>query len=381
MNRAIIALACALCFVAVEPARAEPSGRITLIPSGEIEPVFTWANSRCADNDVPDTPLRAVRLANGKVVGFSTNYLNRRFLGDNLNSLTRDCKIVFSGNDSDDPKDYSDRVWISSTWSEDGITIFALGHDEYQAHRHPGKCKFLTYIACWFNAIVLLRSDDAGLTFRRVGERPVASVPIRQDVDQGHNRGFFEPSNIIKRGNEYFALVRTGSEGQQKSGTCLFRTSDLARAEAWRFYDGDAYSPNIDPYRDDTRSAKPCAPLTGILGIVGSVSYMVNFKIYVAVSNFSSGNSDTSGVYYSLSSDLVNWSPARLLLKVPTIWSAYCPPQRYAYPSLVEVDSPSRNFDTISNDAYLYIMREQFKGCDGGLNRDLVRMKIRFTSN
>ncbi len=380
MNRAILAFVCAWFFATFGAPRADPlEERLDLSAVGAIEPVFTWAESRCADNDVPDTPLRAVRLADGKVVAFSTNYVNRRFLGDSLSAIRRQCQIVFSGKESDDPKDYSDRVWISSTWSEDGVTIFALGHDEYQAHRHPGKCRFSTYMACWFNAIVLLRSDDAGRTFRRVGERPVASVPIRQDVDQGHNRGFFEPSNIVKRGSEYFALIRTGSEGEQKSGTCLFRTDDLTRAEAWRFYDGDAYSRNTDPYRDDARSANPCAPLPGLQGIVGSIAYILGEKTYVAVSNFSNGNDKTSGVYYYLSSDLIHWSPGRLLLKIPTIWSKNCTPQRYEYPSLIDVNSPSRNFDTIDKGAYLYITREKFDRCDGTMNRDLVRIKIRFS--
>jgi len=83
---------------------------------------------------------------------------------------------------------------------------------------------------CWCNAIVLLRSDNAGRTFARVGDRPVASIPIRQEVDQGHNRGFFEPSNIVKRGDFYFALIHTEPEGAQAAGTCLFRTDEPVAA-------------------------------------------------------------------------------------------------------------------------------------------------------
>ena len=177
----------------------------TLTPEGPIESIFDWKGSRCADDDIPDTPLRAVRIAPTSVVAFSTHFDNRRFLGKNLGSIVRDCAVVFAGEGSPNPEDYSDRVWIASTWSDGGRTIFALGHDEYQAHRHPGRCRFSTYMQCWYNAIVLLRSDDAGLKFSRIGERPVASIPVRQDVDQGHNRGFFEPTNIVKRGDAYFA--------------------------------------------------------------------------------------------------------------------------------------------------------------------------------
>ena len=68
-----------------------------------------------------------------------------------------------------------------------------------------------------------------------MGDRPVATIPSRQDVDQGHSRGFFEPSNIVKRGDAYYALIRAGAEGAQKAGTCLFRTDDLTRRNPGAF--------------------------------------------------------------------------------------------------------------------------------------------------
>jgi hypothetical protein len=350
---------------------------VRLVPAGPIEPVFLWKRSRCSDDDIPDTPLRAIRLAPTSVLAFSTHFENRRFFGTDLNSISRDCTVVFSGKGSPNPEDYSDRVWISSTWSEDGRTIFALGHDEYQAHRHPGRCRFSKYIECWYNAIVLLRSDDAGRRFSRVGERPVASIPIRQDVDQGHNRGYFEPSNIIKRGDYYFALIRTGPEGAQKAGTCLFRADDLRQPESWRFYDGEGFSPNFDPYRDEVSEAKPCAPLQGLKGVVGSVAYVPRYGAYIAVSNFGSGSQSTSGFYYSVSTDLVHWTDGRLFLSLATPWSTVCGQDRFAYPSLVDVDSPSRNFDVVGSESYLYFVRQHFDGCQGTLQRDLVRIKLR----
>src|SRR5208337_1130528 len=267
-------------------ARAGPAVILEAVDPVKMEPVFLWTRDRCAEDDIPDAPLRAVRLDSPHVMAFAVHEQNRRFVGADLGALRRDCPIVFSGRHSDKPEDYSDRVWISAIWSEDGRTIFALGHDEYQAHRHPNRCRFSTYVECWYNAIVLLRSDDAGRTFSRVGERPVAAIPIRQDVDQGHSRGFFEPTNIIKRGDAFFTLIRAGPEGPQKAGTCLFRTDDLTRPESWRFFDGDGFSVNVDPYRDDVRNAKPCAPLKGLKGNVGSVAYAPALGVYVAVSAF-----------------------------------------------------------------------------------------------
>ncbi len=379
MNWRPFAFAASLCFAFSGAATSTPSRTPTLTSDGPIESIFVWTASRCADDDIPDTPLRAVRIASTSVVAFSTHFNNRRFLGTNLNSIVRDCAVVFAGNGSPDPADYSDRVWISSTWSGDGRTIFALGHDEYQAHRHPGRCRYSTYLECWYNAIVLLRSDNAGRTFSRVGKRPVASIPIRQDIDQGHNRGFFEPSNIVKRGDAYFALIRAGPEGAQKAGTCLFRTDDLTRPESWRYYDGEGYSANVDPYRDDVGEAKPCAPLEGLKGIVGSVVYAADYGVYVAVSDFGSKSPGESGIYYSISTDLIHWSKGRLFLPLATPWSPGCDQDHFAYPALIDVNSPSRNFEVVASDPYLYFVRRHFKGCQGTLERDLVRIRLRLS--
>jgi hypothetical protein len=377
MNRRAFAISLSLWCAFAGTAASNALRTPTLMPAGSIESIFIWTASRCADDDIPDTPLRAVRLGRTSVVAFSTHFNNRRFLGTDMNSIGRDCTVVFAGDGSPNPEDYSDRVWISSTWSEDGHTIFALGHDEYQANRHPGRCRFSTYMECWYNAIVLLRSDDAGRSFSRVGERPVASIPIRQDVDQGHNRGYFEPSNIIKRGDYFFVLIRTGPEGAQKAGTCLFRTDDLEHPKSWRFYDGEGFSANVDPYRDDVSEAKTCAPLPGLKGMVGAVAYVPAYGFYIAVSCFGSASQAASGFYYSISTDLIHWSDGRPFLTVATPWSHVCDQDRFAYPSLIDVNSQSRNFDVVTSDPYLYFVRRHFNGCEGTLERDLVRIKLR----
>jgi hypothetical protein len=50
-----------------------------------------------------------------------------------------------------------------------------------------------------------------------------------------------------------------------------------------------------------------------------------------------------------------------------------------AYPSVLDSDSTSRNFETTSKRAYLYFTRSNYKSCRGFLNRDLVRMPIEFS--
>jgi hypothetical protein len=365
-----------LCLVCFWAASAEPQGRLEIIAAEDMEPLFLWTRDRCAEDDIPDAPLRAVRVDDNHVVAFAAHEQNRAFLGPNLDALKRDCRLVFAGLHSNRPEDYSDRVWIASTWSEDGQTIFALGHDEYQAHRHAGRCRFATYAECWWNAIVLLRSDDSGRSFSRVGNRPIATIPSRQDVDQGHSRGFYEPSNVVKRGDTYYALIRAGAEGAQRAGTCLFRADDVGRPESWRFFDGKGFSPNVDPYRDDVRDAKPCAPLKGLRGSIGSITYAPAFRVYVAVSAFGSKTSSDNGFYYSVSTDLIHWSTGRLFLALPTPWSASCGEDRFIYPSLIDPGSSSRNFDVVGPDPYLYFVRQHFDGCRATMQRDLVRTKV-----
>ena len=67
----------------------------------------------------------------------------------------------------------------------------------------------------------------------------------------------------------------------------------------------------------------------------------------------------------------------RLFLPLSTPWSATCGGDRFVYPSLVDVRSSSRNFDVIGPDPYLYFVRQHFDGCQGTMQRDLVRMKVR----
>ena len=49
----------------------------------------------------------------------------------------------------------------------------------------------------------------------------------------------------------------------------------------------------------------------------------------------------------------------------------------FAYPSLLDPDSPSRNFDTVGDRAYLYLTRFNMTDCKLPMNRDLVRYPVK----
>lgn len=75
------------------------------------------------------------------------------------------------------------------------------------------------------------------------------------------------------------------------------------------------------------------------------------------------------------SSDMIHWSSAHLLLDVPSMFSKNCT-VRYAYASVLDPASPSRNFDLSGDAPYLYVTRFNLDRCQGGPNRDLVRIRL-----
>ena len=54
-------------------------------------------------------------------------------------------------------------------------------------------------------------------------------------------------------------------------------------------------------------------------------------------------------------------------------------PEPIAYPSVLDPDSSSRNFETTGKRAYLYFTRYNYESCQETLDRDLVRVPIEFT--
>ena len=208
-----------LAVLAASAAAGEPAISVRISPEQSV--VFRWASDRCGDDDIPDAPARAFRDADGVIHLLAPHYDNRAFTVVNGVPKRLDCRIILDSPGDADPARYRDRRWITATWTDDGKTVHALVHDEYQAQRHPGACTFPNYTSCWYNAITYARSDDGGRSFSQ-SDPPVvvAAPPFRQDVGQGRPRGFFNPTNIIKRDAYWYALIyTTGWEGQG-AGSC-----------------------------------------------------------------------------------------------------------------------------------------------------------------
>ena len=92
------------------------------------------------------------------------------------------------------------------------------------------------------------------------------------------------------------------------------------------------------------------------------------------------GDKMNSGIYYSTSDDLVHWTPRKLITEVESRNTHECgEPDPVAYPSVLDPESASRNFETTGKRAYLYFTRYNYEACRETLDRDLVRTPIEFS--
>jgi hypothetical protein len=358
---------------------------------GPEEIVFDWSQSACEPADIPDIPARAFRDAQGRVQLIASHYINRRMIGPDLDNLTHDCDVIMPSHYDPNPAEFNDREWIHSVYTLDGAEVFALIHNEYQGHTHPGRCPSGEYFECWYNAVTLAVSTDGGDSYEhaRPSTHLVASISYRYVPDLGR-AGIFQPSNIVRNPADdyYYALLRLARYQAQPQGTCLMRTTDLADPKSWRAWGGAGFDVRfIDPYLeiDEPPQNHVCQPVS--YDEIGLMVESLTFNTYLdsfllvgtAVGRNRVGNA-ISGIYYSTSDDLIRWTPRKLIVEVESSQTYQCgDPDPVAYPSVIDHDSPSQNFETTGKRAYLYFTRYNYQSCKETLDRDLVRVPIEFS--
>ncbi len=362
------------------------AGLPTVRVAGPEQVVFDWSTDACGPLDYPDAPARAFRDVEGRTQLIASHFDNRRMVGPDLDQLTHECDVIMDSGRNADPARFDDREWIHSTYTLDGKTVYALVHEEYQGQQHQAGCGPSDYRTCWYNAVTLATSDDAGDTY---GQGPatglVASIPYQYEAGAGPV-GVFNPSNIVRNPKDgyLYALVHTRPYRAQGWGTCVMRTTDLADPSAWRAWSGRSFSVRfIDPYTNTTADPKAhvCKPVSTrqIGALYSSVTYNTQLKAFVLVGMVEDeeGGSGNGGFYYSLSQDLVKWSKRRLLMSGHIPSTGICAEDRpIAYPSILDADSAGRNFEFSDGSSYLYFTRFHFDGCSMTSDRDLVRVPI-----
>lgn len=362
--------------LAAAPARGEaPAPRV----SGSAETVFRWESERCARWDIPDAPARAWRDGTGGVRLIAGSEETRAERGPSLDALARDCAVLHRGGHADDPGAYDDRSWIASVFTLDGRRVEALAHVEHHGHLRPEQCVG-DYGQCWRNAIVALVSTDGGRTFARDGL--VAALPYVYDGAQDGRTGYFNPSNVVRRGDHLYVFVFAEAHGAQRRGACLLRRPVTGGAADWRAWDGRGFDARFaDPYRE--RVADPrahvCAPLAGLDGTISSV--VRRDGLYLAVTPAARRDAAgvlRSGIHWTVSEDLISWSPPALLWEAPLLWRRDCAaPAVFAYPSLIDGDAVSRSFEDVDETFWLYVTEAPLDdACRVGPRRNLLRLPV-----
>ena len=354
---------------------------------GPEEIVFDWTTDRCETEDIPDIPARAFRDAEGNVQLIASHFINRRMIGSDQDSLTQDCNVIMSSDMDPDPAQYNDREWIHAVYTTDGLNIHALVHNEYQGSSHAGMCPSGDYSKCWYNAVTYASSTDMGKTYSHVSApgHLVASVPYIYEPDAGPY-GIFNPGNIIHHPTDgyYYSMIHLESYGAQDWGAGIMRTRTLNDPESWRCWDGAGFNVAfINPYTETGYDPAEhiCVPVSrdNIEKMVESLTFNTYLKKFLLVGPAGLYDPDRDeivyGFYFSLSDDLINWSPRRLIMEVPFWWTAGNDVDRYAYPSLIDSDDLSRNFEYTDRDVYFYFTRWHAWTTH---DRDLVRVPIRF---
>lgn len=374
---AFIALAAPACADA-DPPRPLPEGPVQI--SGPVEVVFDWSADACEDDHIPDLPTRAFRDAEGITLILS-HYDTRRMRGPDFDSLAVECDVLHGSTRARHPDQFANYEWIAATYAQ-GDTIHALLHVEYQGNRYP-ECDTADYFSCWYNAITYARSDDGGATFGYPIAPPahlVANIPEPYAPDEGIF-GAFSPSNIIAHQGHFYVFIKVQTYPLETQHTCLMRTATLSDPDSWRYFDGVGFNGVFaDPYRDDLRAlrATTCTPLAlpEIAQMYEGVTWNTALQRFILIGTSSdpTREPDPYGFYYALSEDLITWTRRLPLLEVRLPWRATGRETVYLYPTLIDHDSESVNYETSGTTAYLYFTRLNFG--PGDLDRDLLRMPV-----
>jgi hypothetical protein len=381
----LVALVGVLAFAFPVGLRADRlSGEPFIRTDGRPQLVYDWSRDRCDSADIPDLPARALRDSHGRIQILISHYVNRRLVGDSFDRLTHPCQVVMGSAGNPSAAAFADRQWLASLYTFDGKVVIALVHDEYQGHLHPGRCPTGIYQPCWYNAVTLAISRDAGASYReaRPPNQLVAAIPQPYRPGAGP-AGIFAPSNIVRSPTDdyFYVLVREIAYGPSLRGTCVLRTRTPGNPTSWRAWDGNSFSVRLDnPYRMAPGTGRFCQPVAK--AEIGEMTESLTFNtrlnrfLLVGASTTPGRGGRVSGVYYSTSDDLIHWDRRRLLLEAPTVHTYGCRGNPIAYPSVIDPSSPSRSFDTSGDHAYLYFTRFNYKHCRQTSDRDLLRVPI-----
>jgi hypothetical protein len=367
--------------------------------------------------------------------------------------------IVLKARNDPSPGSFANKEYLSDPYHAPDGKVYAVLHNEFHgASVSPPLCTFTTLrdriMNCWFASMTLVSSNAQDNFLRKAdftcipensptpnpnrlgscyshsantAQDLVATIPYRYCTDWGR-AGYSQHSNILKGERDlsgYYlqlALVEPpkkalDSSGNcvdlqqptaQRPGVCLLRTDNLSRPSSWMAWDGTGYNSRPSGAYS-TPTGGVCEPLK--VGGIGaptpwSLTYNRYLNKYMWLGQKASGGSYQSGVYYSLSDDLINWSDPQFLMRAPTNTGepddhSDCQYDAVGYPVLLDPtdpasrwrdpadpnyhpsDPPNPNFDHPGRKPDLYFAhftRTSYQTFPCGLsaNAGLGRIKIEF---
>jgi hypothetical protein len=162
----------------------------------------------------------------------------------------------------------------------------------------------------------------------------------------------------------------------------LARCKAAERPSSWKAWDGADFTVRLaNPYQASFVSgAQICAPvsLRTLRWLVTSVVRHASSGAFIALMQGSlptrEGERPRDAIFASASWDLLAWSSPVVVLGTGRPGHYRCgDPPPVAYPSLLDPESPDRNFETVGDTAELFLTRFNVPRCQLKLDRDLVR--------
>jgi hypothetical protein len=367
-------------------------------PEQVVAPAETFHCGDPTHPDFPDSPVHAYRAADGTIGVFAVNQSNFPLVADSpIEHISQpDCTSMFVSAHNDDPALFSDRTWLNAPYTLDGTHVIAVTHIEYHGllhDRYRNVCaakgdRDISNQTCWYSATGLVTSSDEGKSFTSAGL--VAALPYKFDPSMVRV-GVSNASNILRNPHDgnYYIFLHAFAYGAQASGECILRSPDL---QHWRAWDGRDFSVTfVNPYDTPgvSSAGHVCAPVFA-QGVFFTVVYSAPLNLFLATVR------GGTGFHCVTSPDLIHWS----VLSAQTEffdghyprakWSGHAQMALYPspgptgdnlptmYPSLIDPQSPSRNFDTVGDHPYLYLVRRFSEaGGDDDHKSEIVRIPLR----
>ena len=241
---------------------------------------------------------------------------------------------------------------------------------------------------CLMASLTYAQSTDGGISYHHPQSPPehrVANIPLQYAPDGGI-KNIWQPSNITQHPQDgfYYALIQrteTSADGMfGESGVCVMRTDTLSDPDSWRAWDGTGFNMSfVDAYLDPTVDVDahrcPFVSYDEIGAMTYGLSYNTYLEQFVVIGVDGDWPDGNMGFYFSTSDDLINWLPKKLLLLTEQRDPMDPTAPFSAYPTFVDPDDPSVNFERPGQAPFFYYSRFNSRGTT---DVDLMRRRVRF---